>query len=142
MYLRGMTQYEIAQRVGVSQTQISFDMAAVREGWKKRATAAFQERLNEQVERLEYQYREAAKVWEESRRPREVKDKTTGRMVMIQPQGNLHAHERMEKITMAILRVMGALKGDTTVNVTQVKVTMENMGVRPIEQQVIEHRPR
>ena len=38
LYLEGLTQYEIAERMGVSQPQISYDLAAIRRAWVEATT--------------------------------------------------------------------------------------------------------
>ncbi len=72
MYLHGKTQQEIAQEIGVSRVQITFDLQEVRVWWRERAAMAIDERKAEElakVDRLEAEY---WKGWEDSRRPTKV----------------------------------------------------------------------
>src|SRR5687768_9134407 len=65
-YLRGRTQVEIAAAEGVDQKQISRDLAAVREEWKARQAAAFEERLGEELAKIDHLERVAQAAWERS----------------------------------------------------------------------------
>src|SRR6516164_9311218 len=72
LYLRGLTQLEIAQRLNVSRQQISYDLKVLQRRWQESALAdykAAQASALARVDELERTYREA---WERSCQAREV----------------------------------------------------------------------
>lgn len=73
LYLMGKTQAEIAKAIGVSRTQISYDLAAIRDDWRERAARDFDAHVAEELARLDELERTAWKAWEESRRQRTTK---------------------------------------------------------------------
>jgi len=68
LYLRGLTQTEIATRMGLSQAQISYDLSIVREQWQATAAAELAERRAEETARLDLIEREQ---WEGFHRSQE-----------------------------------------------------------------------
>ena len=69
LYLKGHSQYEIARVIGVSRTQITYDIADLQKRWLERSMMNIDERKAEElakVDRLEAEY---WKGWEDSRRP-------------------------------------------------------------------------
>jgi hypothetical protein len=71
-YLAGKTQREIAQLIGVTQAQISYDLATIRKRWRESALVDFNEAKNRELERIDHLEREARDAWERSRQPAEV----------------------------------------------------------------------
>jgi len=68
LYLRGLTQTEIAARIGVSQGQISYDLSIVRRDWQAAAATELAERRAEETARLDLIEREH---WEAFHRSQE-----------------------------------------------------------------------
>lgn len=66
LYLRGLTQAEIATRLGVSQPQISYDLRVVRVEWQASAANQLGERLAEETARLDLVEREYWEAWHRS----------------------------------------------------------------------------
>ena len=67
LYLQGQTQRQIAKVVGVSQTQVCFDLQAIREEWRKSALMNFTERQAQELAKLERLEAEAWDAWERSK---------------------------------------------------------------------------
>ena len=68
LYLRGLTQVEIAERLGVSQPQICYDLRIVRRDWQASVVKEWGERLAEETARLDLVERE---YWEAFHRSKE-----------------------------------------------------------------------
>ena len=72
LYLRGLTQLEIAQRLNVSRQQIAYDLKVLQRRWQESGLADYGARKASalaKVDELERTYWEA---WERSCQPREV----------------------------------------------------------------------
>lgn len=72
MYLRGLSQPEIAQKVGVNQSQVSRDLKKLREEWLDRSIQAIDRRKAEElakIDKLEMEYWDA---WERSKKDSET----------------------------------------------------------------------
>jgi hypothetical protein len=67
-YLRGLSQYKIAEAEGVNHGQISRDLAVVREEWKAAASLAFGEHVAQQLAKLDKLERTYWEAWERSKR--------------------------------------------------------------------------
>ena len=67
LYLRGLTQADIAARTGVSQPQISYDLRIVRQDWRDSALKEWGERLAEEAARLDLVERENWEAWHRSK---------------------------------------------------------------------------
>jgi predicted transcriptional regulator len=72
MYLRGKTQHEIGRHVGVSQAQISRDLAAVREEWRQSAIASLDEAKARELAKVDALEATAWEAWERSCRDAET----------------------------------------------------------------------
>lgn len=68
LYLQGHTQLEIAQQIGVSRTQISYDIKQLFLEWKRERIDVFEERLLIELSKLDHLESEAWKAWENSKR--------------------------------------------------------------------------
>lgn len=79
MYLEGATQWEIAQREGVSQMTICADLQKAREEWRSRMARSYEERLVEELAKIDNLERIASVQWERSLRDQEVTVKTVER---------------------------------------------------------------
>jgi hypothetical protein len=75
MYLQGYLQAEIAEVLGVSQPQISYDLARIREQWRESALIDFNEAKNRELERIDLLERE---YWEQWKKSKEGGVKTKG----------------------------------------------------------------
>ena len=74
MDARGMEQFEIAQELGVSQQQVSYDLRTLRERFVKSTSEEDRaNRIGGELHRLEQVYREAMHAWERSKLDEEVK---------------------------------------------------------------------
>lgn len=67
LYLRGLTQAEIAARLGVSQPQVCYDLRIVRRDWQASAVKEWGERLAEETARLDMVERENWEAWHRSK---------------------------------------------------------------------------
>jgi predicted transcriptional regulator len=67
--LQGWNQQAIADHLGVPQTTVSMDLKIIRRQWEKSAVDAFNERRNEELQKLELLEREAWAAWERSQKP-------------------------------------------------------------------------
>jgi len=68
LYCRGVGQGEIGQRLGISQQQVSYDLAAVRRDWLQSAVRDFDQAKAEQLGKIDGLEREAWDAWERSKR--------------------------------------------------------------------------
>jgi len=66
MYLRGMYQVDIATEVGVTQQQISLDLVAIRKEWQEKRLNSFEEKISEELEKIDTLEREAWIAWKAS----------------------------------------------------------------------------
>ena len=71
-YLRGEQQYTIARAVGVSQSQISHDLKALRDLWLASSLRDFDALKAEQLAKIDAVEVEAWGAWLRSQQPREV----------------------------------------------------------------------
>ena len=67
LYLGGHTQREIAELVGVTQQQVSLDLAEIRFRWSAAAVGAMAERTATELAKLDNLERTAWEAWEASR---------------------------------------------------------------------------
>jgi DNA-binding MarR family transcriptional regulator len=67
--LKGHTQSEIAERLGVTQPTVSNDLKAIRAAWRQATSRDFDATFSEQVEMLSLIQREAWEAWERSKGP-------------------------------------------------------------------------
>jgi len=54
LYLQGYTQWAVAQEVGVSQAQVSKDLAALREEWMHDAVMSFDSRMAQELAKIDH----------------------------------------------------------------------------------------
>lgn len=73
LYLKGVRQAEIAELLGVTQQQVSYDLQEVRKRWRESSVMDFNERQLEDLERLAAIEREAWRLWEKTEDPRFLK---------------------------------------------------------------------
>ena len=66
-YLRGDTQMSIAQRFGLSQSQISRDLATIQRRWRESSIVDIYEAKQRELERIDVLEREYWQAWEASK---------------------------------------------------------------------------
>ena len=66
MYLQGITQAEIGQRLGVSQPQISYDLRVLRNRWLQSSIVNINEAKARELARVDHLEREYWEAWERS----------------------------------------------------------------------------
>lgn len=71
LYLKGKTQLQIAQAVGVSRSQIFKDLRSIFDRWRRSAIRNFDDAKVEELAKIDNMEREAWKAWEKSLQPRE-----------------------------------------------------------------------
>ena len=69
MYLQGITQAEIGQRLGVSQPQISYDLRVLRNRWLQSSVVNINEAKARELARVDHLEREYWEAWEKSKNP-------------------------------------------------------------------------
>lgn len=67
--LKGHSQTEIAQRLGVTQPTVSNDLKSIRAAWRQASVRDFDASFSEQLEMLSLIQREAWEAWERSKGP-------------------------------------------------------------------------
>jgi hypothetical protein len=72
LYLRGLTQHEIAQRLNVSRRQISYDLKVLLRRWQESALADFNAKKAAELARVDELERTYWEAWERSCQAREV----------------------------------------------------------------------
>ncbi len=68
LYLRGITQAEIGEQIGVSQRQVSYDLAILRERWKQSSLIDFDAAKAEELAKIDALEAEYWQAWNESKR--------------------------------------------------------------------------
>lgn len=66
-YLRGDTQMVIAARLGLSQAQISMDLATIQRRWRESSLVDINEARQRELERIDAMEREYWQAWEASK---------------------------------------------------------------------------
>ena len=89
MYLQGITQAEIGQRLGVSQPQISYDLRVLRKRWLQSSIVNINEVKAKELARVDHLEREYWEAWEKSKSPIKTKGqkKVDGEVVESTVQG-------------------------------------------------------
>lgn len=77
-YIEGVNQATIAKIMGLSQSQVSNDLEAIRQGWVKETSLEIDVAKAERIKDLEKMKKEAWEAWEKSKRTRQVKTKRGG----------------------------------------------------------------
>lgn len=80
LYKEGWTQSRIAQEIGVSQAQISYDLAAIRKEWRESALRDFDAAKMRELEKIDLIESEAWEAYHRSKEERQkaVKEKVEG----------------------------------------------------------------
>jgi hypothetical protein len=69
LYLQGFVQTAIAEKLGISQSTVCFDLKAVHKGWRESAIRDFDAARDLELKKLERIEREAWAAWERSQKP-------------------------------------------------------------------------
>lgn len=67
MYLQGKTQVEIAEKLEISQQQVSYDLKILQDRWRKAALRDLDTAKAEQLAKIDELEREYWRAWEESK---------------------------------------------------------------------------
>lgn len=67
MYLRGIRQVDIADKIGVTQQQVSYDLKAIQKQWRKDTAINLDEAKNRELARIDELEREYWVAWERSK---------------------------------------------------------------------------
>ena len=74
LYIRGWLQKDIADKMGMMQQMVSYDITAVQKRWREDTTRDLDADKAEQLARIDVVEREAWKAWERSCEEREVSE--------------------------------------------------------------------
>lgn len=77
MYLRGKLQREIAAFLGCSVANVSYDLKFIRDMWKEEMLNTYDEKIAEELARIDRIEREADAAWEKSKLDAEVRHTKT-----------------------------------------------------------------
>jgi hypothetical protein len=91
LYIRGTYQSVIAQQLGCSQQQVSYDLKAIRKAWLASALRNFDEAKAQELAKLDEAEKEYWGAWKRSQEPREV---TTTRAAEAEGEGPRRAASR------------------------------------------------
>src|SRR6516164_10438951 len=72
LYLRGLTQHEIAQRLKVSRQQIGYDLKVLQRRWQESALADFNAKKAAELARVDELERTYWEAWARSCQAREI----------------------------------------------------------------------
>ncbi|GEM_PF-6520279 len=78
-YLQGETQEQIAESLGLSQSQISLDLRVAKQQWRQQYARDVQEVIQEEIARIRLMESESWRGWNESQ---QVKESTTHRTIV------------------------------------------------------------
>jgi transcriptional regulator with XRE-family HTH domain len=98
LYLRGLTQHEIAQRLGVSRQQVGYDLKVIQRRWQDSALADFHAKKAAELAKADELERTYWEAWERSCQAREIstQEKIQGGAGQAE-EGRLKAGVRKEK---------------------------------------------
>lgn len=97
-YLQGQTQSEIADVFGVSQAQISKDLAAIRAAWLASAVRDFDALKAQELAKIDAVEREYWLAWERSKKDKEIS---------VQEGGEVDPQTRKPRIKKVVMRKEG-----------------------------------
>lgn len=72
LYLEGKWQQEIANTLGVSQEQVSYDLRAIQKQWRDLPQAEINELRNKQLAKIDCLEREYWEAWQNSKKPKDI----------------------------------------------------------------------
>jgi hypothetical protein len=70
LYLRGRTQSEIGQELGVSRQQISYDLKVLQKRWQEAALSDFSQKKAQELAKIDALERAYWQAWQDSKRDR------------------------------------------------------------------------
>jgi hypothetical protein len=138
MYIEGKTQHQIAEVVGVSQMTISNDLKAIRETWKERTLRAYDEKVAQDLARLDYFEEQSWAAFRRSCRPVDADSPDK--------PGDPRFLDHVSKCIEWRLKILGLLKGELQPMVNNVILNFEELYGRPaleddpVEQAIAEVR--
>ena len=66
LYCQGVPQWQIGEQLGVTQQQVSLDLKKVRQEWRESALVHIDEKINQEIAKIDNMEREAWAAWERS----------------------------------------------------------------------------
>ncbi len=93
LYLQGKSQYAIGRELGLTQTNVSRDLDAIRQVWLANAVRDYGERQAEELAKCDRLEAEAWEAWERSKQPAET---TTAERVTLDGTDRTKAAKRTE----------------------------------------------
>lgn len=142
LYTQYKSQQEIADILGVSQSTVSQDIAAVKEYWREEAAGEYDKRLAEELLRLATIEDEARRAWELSSTVFRARPKE-GMVPVGRRAGDVSFLTEARKCVETRLRILGALApknkdkdgngGNTTVNIFDLLLTVVQSSSQPKE---------
>ena len=123
LYLQGLPQFVIAERLKVSTATVSSDMTAVSERWRERNGALIDARKLQELAKCDLLEAEAWAAWRRSQEPRQRKRakntksgagkkqalRTEGELVTEARDGNPRFLERAESAVLLRCRILGLI---------------------------------
>lgn len=77
MYCRGRSQWEIANKLGLAQSTISYDLKKVRAVWRERSVANFDIHVANELAKIDTVERTYWEAWAKSQQPRRKSEKAS-----------------------------------------------------------------
>lgn len=77
MYLRGYDQFDIADKVKISRSQVAYDLGYIRKAWLESTIRDFDEAKARELTKLDKLEQECWKAWEKSKKKKETKTTET-----------------------------------------------------------------
>jgi hypothetical protein len=96
LYLRGLVQHEIAQRLGVSRQQVGYDLTVLRRRWQESALADFHAKKADELAKADELERTYWEAWERSCQARETSTQERTQGAAPADGGRLRAGVRKE----------------------------------------------
>lgn len=91
MYLRGVNQYDIAAELGISQSQVCYDLKEIHKRWRESSLINMHEAKQRELDRIDELERTYWQAWEDSREER------TRTRTMRDPEGKVVATVEKEQ---------------------------------------------
>jgi hypothetical protein len=128
LYLNGVSQAEIAERLGVSQPQICEDLQSIRAEWVASAVVDFGAKKAEELAKLDHLERVAWASWEESRNRYDADDVLLARRAPGDPRFLKQVESCIEKRLKALgLNAPEAFSADVSLRPAFVEVTDDEL---------------
>lgn len=72
LYLRGYSQYAIAQEMSMTRELVAFDLRVIRKDWKQSAIVDMNEAKHKELHRIDMMEKELWEAWEKSKLTRDI----------------------------------------------------------------------